>query len=59
MIIGRDLIASLQLDIKGSDVSIKWDDSAIPWRSINSTVDDICLAEIVVTVNRQNKKCKG
>jgi hypothetical protein len=45
MIIGRDLIASLQLDIKGSDVSIKWDDSAIPWRSVDSTVDDIYLAE--------------
>ncbi len=45
MIIGRDLITSLQLDIKGSDMSIKWDDSAIPWRSIDSTVDDIYLAE--------------
>jgi hypothetical protein len=45
MIIGRDLITSLQLDIKGSDMSIKWDDFAIPWRSINSTVDDIYLAE--------------
>jgi hypothetical protein len=45
MIIGRDLITSLQLDIKGSDMSIKWDDSAIPWRSIDLTVDDIYLAE--------------
>jgi hypothetical protein len=45
MIVSRDLIASLQLDIKGSDMSIKWDDSAIPWRSIDSTVDDIHLAE--------------
>jgi hypothetical protein len=45
MIIGRDLITSLQLDIKGSDMSIKWDDSAIPWRSIDSTVDDIYLVE--------------
>ena len=45
MIIGRDLITSLQLDIKGSDMSIKWDDAAIPWRNIDSTVEDIYLAE--------------
>ena len=45
MIIGRDLISSLQLDIKGSDLSIKWDDAAIPWRNIDSTVEDIYLAE--------------
>jgi hypothetical protein len=45
MIIGHDLIASMQLDIKGSNMSIKWDVSAIPWHSIDSTVDNICLAE--------------
>ena len=45
MIIGRDLITSLQLDIRGSDMSIKWDDAAIPWRNIDSTVEDIYLAE--------------
>ena len=32
MIIGRDLITSLQLDIKSSDMVIKWNDAAIPWR---------------------------
>jgi hypothetical protein len=26
-------------------MSIKWDDSAIPWRSVDLTVDDIYLAE--------------
>jgi hypothetical protein len=45
MIIGRDLITSLQLDVKGSDMSIKWNDAAIPWRNIDSAVEDICLAE--------------
>jgi hypothetical protein len=45
MIVGRDLITSLQLDIKGSDMSIKWDDSAIPWRSVVSTVNDILDAK--------------
>ena len=45
IIIGRDLVTSLQLDVKGSDLSIKWDDAAIPWRNIDSTVDDIYLAD--------------
>ena len=45
MIIGRDLIASLQLDIRGSDLSIKWDDAAIPWRGTDSTVEDIYLTD--------------
>jgi hypothetical protein len=46
MIIGRALITSLQLDVKGSDMSIKWDAAAIPWRNIDSaTFEDIYLAE--------------
>jgi hypothetical protein len=44
MIIGRDLITSIQLDVKGSNMSIQWDD-AIPWRNIDATVDDIFLTE--------------
>ena len=38
-------MSSLQLDIKGSDLSIKWDDATIPWSNIVSTVEDIYLAE--------------
>jgi hypothetical protein len=45
VMIGRDLITSVQLDVKGSDLSIQWDDAAIPWRNVNSTVEDIHLAE--------------
>jgi hypothetical protein len=45
MIIGRDLITEIQLDVKGSDLSIKWDDAGIPWRDVDSTFDDIYLAE--------------
>jgi predicted aspartyl protease len=45
MIIGRNLITNLQLYVKGSDLSIKWDDAAIPWRDVNSTVHYIYLAE--------------
>jgi hypothetical protein len=44
MIEGRDLIIELGLDAKGSDLSIKWDDAAIPWRDMDSTpVEDIYL----------------
>jgi hypothetical protein len=45
MIIGRDLITSMQLDVKGSNMSMQWDDAAIPWRNIDTTVDDIFLTE--------------
>ncbi len=45
MLIGRDLITSLGLEIRGNDLSIKWDDAAIPWRSQDSTKEDIFLAD--------------
>jgi hypothetical protein len=31
--------------VKGGDMSIKWNDAAIPWRNVDSAVEDICLAE--------------
>jgi hypothetical protein len=31
--------------VKGNDMSIKWDNATIPWRNIDSTVEDIHLAE--------------
>ena len=37
MIIGRDLIKSLGIDIHGGDMTIHWDDATIPWRGIDST----------------------
>ena len=41
MIIGRDLIISLGIDIHGSEMNIHWDDAAIPWRDIDSTTNDV------------------
>ena len=41
MIIGRDLIISLGIDIHGADMTIHWDDAAIPWREIDSTTNDV------------------
>ena len=41
MIIGRDLIKSLGIDIHGGDMTIHWDDASIPWRDIDSTTKDL------------------
>ena len=41
MIIGRDLIRSLGIDIYGGDMTIHCDDAAIPWRDKNSTAKDV------------------
>ena len=41
MIIGRDLIRSLDIDIHGVDMTIQWDDAAIPWLDIYSTAKDV------------------
>jgi hypothetical protein len=35
MIIGRDLMIKLGLDAKRSDLSIEWDDAAIPWHDMH------------------------
>ena len=37
MIIGRDLIISLGIDIHGGYMTIHWDDATIPWRDIDYT----------------------
>ena len=42
MIIGHYLIRSLSIDIHGADMTIHWDDAAIPWRDIYST-KKICV----------------
>ena len=41
MIIGCDLISSLGIYIHGADMNIQWDNSAIPWRDIYSTTNDV------------------
>ena len=41
MIIVRDLIRSLGIDIHGADITIYWDYATIPWRNIDSTTNDI------------------
>ena len=41
MIIGSDSIRSIGIDIHGADMTIHWDDAAIPWRDIDSTTNDM------------------
>ena len=41
MIIGRDIIRSLGIDIHGVDMNIHWDDAAIPWRDIDFAAKDV------------------
>jgi hypothetical protein len=45
MTIGRDLIAHIQLNVQGNNLSIKWNYAVIPWRDVDTTVNDIYLAQ--------------
>ena len=41
MIIGSDLIRSIGIDIHGADMTINWDNPAIPWHDIYSTTNNV------------------
>ena len=57
MIIGRDLIRSLGIDIHGTDMTIFWDDAAIPWRDIYSTTNDVfALSNYNAPFNSETKR---
>ena len=59
MIIGRDLIISLGIDIHGADMTIHWDDAAIPWRDIGSTTNNVfVLLQYIAPFNSETKKMK-
>ena len=59
MIIGRDLIRSLGIDIHGVDMTIQWDDAAIPWRDIYSTAKDVfALLQHNTPLNTETKIMK-
>ena len=45
MIIGRDLSIELGIDTKGSDLSITWDNAAIPWRDMDASTSDAYYGE--------------
>ena len=59
MIIGRDLIRSLGIDINGADMTIQWDDAAIPWRNIDSTTNDVfALSQYNALFNSETNRMK-
>ena len=59
MIIGRDLIRSLGIDIHGADMTIHWDDAAIYWRDIDSTTNDVfALSQYNSPFNYETKRMK-
>ena len=59
MIIGRDLIRSLGIDIHGVDITIHWDNAAIPWRYIYSTTNDVfALSQHNAPFNAETKIMK-
>ena len=41
MIIGRNLISSLGIDIHGAVTTINWDNAAIPWHNIDPTTNNV------------------
>ena len=59
MIIGRDLIKSIGIDIHGGYMTIHWDDAAIPWRDIYSTAKDVsALLQHNAPFNAETKRMK-
>ena len=60
MIIGRDLIRYLGIDIHGADMTIHWDDAAIPWPDIDSTTNDMfALSQHNASLKSETKIMKG
>ena len=59
MIIGRELIRSLGIDSHGTDMTIHWDNAAIPWRNIDSTTNDVfALSQQNTPLNSETKRLK-
>ena len=59
MIIGRDFIKSLGIDIHGTDITIDWDNASIPWRDIYSTTNDAFeLSQHNAHFNSETKRMK-
>ena len=59
MIIGRDLIIFLGIDIHGADMTIHWGDVAILWRNIYSTTNYVfALLQYNAPFNSITKRMK-
>ena len=59
MIIVRDLIRSLGIDIHGADMTIQWDDADIHWRNIDPTTNYMfALSQHKEPFNSETKRTK-
>ena len=59
MIIDRDLIRSLGIDIYGGDMTIIWDNATIPWSDTDSTAKDVfALSQHNAPFNAETKRMK-
>ena len=59
MIIDRDLISSLGIDIHGAYMTIHWDDAAISWRDIDSTTNNVfAISQYNAPFNSETKIVK-
>ena len=59
MIIGSDLIRSFGIDIHGAEMTIHWDDDAIPWSDIDYTKNDVfALSQYNIPFNSETKRMK-
>ena len=59
MIIGRDLIRSLGIGIHGGNMTIHWEDAAIPWSDIDSTTKGVyALSQHNAPFNAETKRMK-
>ena len=59
MIIGRDLIVSLGIDIHGADMTIHCDDATIPWCDIDSSTNNIfALLQYNALFNSETNRMK-
>ena len=59
MIIGRGLIRSLSIYIHGSDVTIHWEDAAIPWCDMDSTTNYVlAISQYNAPFNSETNRMK-
>ena len=59
MIIGRDLIRYLGIDIHGADMTIHWENVDTPWRDIYSKTNDVfALSQHNAPLNSETKRMK-
>ena len=59
MIIGRDLIRSLGIDIHDADITIHWNDDIISWHDIDFATNDVfAILQYNAPFNSETRRMK-